>query len=62
MRPGDLILAVEGEPTPTVDAVHWLLGRQAIDRTLTLRVLRQGQLLEIAATVAGQPEDKAPAR
>jgi S1-C subfamily serine protease len=62
LRPGDLILAVDGEPTPTVDAVHKLLGRQAIGRTQTLRVLRAGQLLEIAVTVAGQPEDKAPSR
>ncbi len=60
LRPGDLILAVDGEATPSVDAIHKLLGRHAIGRTLTLRVLRQGQILEIAATVAGQPEDKAP--
>jgi S1-C subfamily serine protease len=62
LRPGDLILMVDGAPTPTVDAVHKLLGRQAIGRTLTLRVLRQGQIMEIPATVAGQPEDKAPSR
>ena len=29
LRPGDLILAVDGEPTPSVDAVHRLLGRHA---------------------------------
>jgi S1-C subfamily serine protease len=34
LRAGDLILAVDGEPTPSVDAVHKLLGRQAINRTL----------------------------
>ncbi len=62
LRPGDLILAVDGEPTPTVDAVHKRLGRQAIGRSLTLRVLRAGKVLEMAATVAGQPEDKAPPR
>ncbi len=60
LRPGDLILAVDGKPTPTVDAVHRLLGRQTIGRALELRVLRQGQILELSATVAGQPEDKSP--
>ena len=58
LRPGDLILAVDGEPTPSVDAVHKVLGRQAIGRTLILRVLREGKLLEVAATVTGQPDDK----
>jgi S1-C subfamily serine protease len=62
LRPGDLILAVDDEPTPTVDAVHKLLGRQAIGRTLTLRVLREGRLLDLPATVTAQPEDKAPPR
>jgi S1-C subfamily serine protease len=58
LRPGDLILAVDGEPTPSVDAVHKLLGRHAIGRTLTVRVLREGNLMDMEATVAGQPEDR----
>ena len=62
LRAGDLILAVDGEPTPSVDAVHKLLGRQAIDRTLTLRVLRVGRLMDMQVTVAGRPEDKTPPR
>jgi S1-C subfamily serine protease len=62
LRPGDLILAVDGEPTPSVDAVHKRLGRQAIGRILSLRVLREGKLMDLQATVAGQPEDKAPPR
>jgi len=57
LRQGDLILAVDGEPTPTVDAVHKLLGRQTIGRTLTVRVLREGKVLDMQATVAGRPED-----
>jgi S1-C subfamily serine protease len=57
LRQGDLILAVDGEPTPTVDAVHKLLGRQTIGRTLTVRVLREGKVLDMQVTVAGRPED-----
>jgi predicted metalloprotease with PDZ domain len=62
LRAGDLILAVDGEPTPSVDAVHKILGRQTIVRTLTLRGLREGRLMDKQATVAGWPEDKTPPR
>jgi S1-C subfamily serine protease len=54
LRPGDLILAIDGEPTPSVDAVYRLLGRDSIGRTLTLRVLREGSLVNMQATVARQ--------
>jgi S1-C subfamily serine protease len=57
LRPGDLILAIDGEPTPAADAVHKLLGRDSIGRTFTVRVLREGNLMDMEATVAGQPED-----
>jgi S1-C subfamily serine protease len=57
LRAGDLILAVDGEPTPTVDAIHRLLGRDAIGRTLKLRVLREAKIIEVQATVTGRPED-----
>jgi S1-C subfamily serine protease len=60
LRAGDLILAVDGDPTPTVDAVHKLLGRDTIGRTLTLRILRAGKIIEVLATVAGRPEDARP--
>jgi S1-C subfamily serine protease len=60
LRAGDLILAVDGDPTPTVDAIHRLLGREAIGRTLMLRVLREAEIIEVRATVAGRPEDARP--
>jgi S1-C subfamily serine protease len=60
LHPGDLILSVDGEATPSVDAVHKLLGRETIGRTLTLRVLREGKIIDMQATAAGRPEDKAP--
>ena len=45
-----------------VSLIRWMkiLGRHAIGQTLTLRVLRQSKLLELRATVSGQPEDRAP--
>ena len=42
------MLAIDGEPTPSVDAVHRLLDRHSIGRTLTLRVLREGKLIDNA--------------
>jgi hypothetical protein len=36
--------------------VHKLLGRETIGRTLTLRVLREGKVIDIEATVAGRPD------
>jgi S1-C subfamily serine protease len=60
LRAGDLILAVDVEPTPTVDAVHRLLRRETIGRTLTLRVLREDEIIEVRTTVAGRPEDARP--
>jgi S1-C subfamily serine protease len=57
---GDLILAIDDQPTPTVDAVHKLLDRHTIGRTLTLRVLRAGKILDAQATVSGRPDDKPP--
>jgi S1-C subfamily serine protease len=62
LRAGDLILAVDGEPTPSVDAVHRQLGRDTIGRTLALRVLREGKLLDLQAAVTRQPEDRTPPR
>ena len=62
LRPGDLILAIDGEPTPAVDAVHKLLDRHTIGLTLALRVLREGRLMDLPATVSAQPEDRAPGR
>lgn len=56
LRPGDVVLAVEGEPTPSVDAIHKLLAKDSIGRTLTLDVLRDGQLTKLKLKVAERPE------
>jgi S1-C subfamily serine protease len=62
LRPGYLTRAVAGAPTPSVDAIHRLLGRHAIGRALALRVLREGKLLDLEATASSQLDDKAPLR
>jgi S1-C subfamily serine protease len=55
LQPGDLILAMDGELVPSVDAIHKRLDRHAIGRTLSLRMLRTGRLLDAAVEVAPQP-------
>lgn len=55
LQPGDLILAMDGDVVPSVDAIHKRLDRRAIGRILSLRVLRAGQLLDAAVEVAPQP-------
>jgi S1-C subfamily serine protease len=57
--PGDLILAVDGQPTPSVDAIHKLLDRKSIGRTLPVRLVRNGRALELPVTVAAQPDGRA---
>jgi S1-C subfamily serine protease len=55
LQPGDLILAMDGVLVPSVDAIHKRLDRHAIGRTLSLRILRAGRLLDAAIEVAPQP-------
>jgi S1-C subfamily serine protease len=57
--PGDLVLAVDGQPTPSVDAIHKLLDRKSIGRTLPVRLVRSGRVLELPVTVAPQPDGRA---
>jgi S1-C subfamily serine protease len=58
---GDLILAVDGLPVPSVDAIHKLLDRRSIGRTVSIRLVRNGRLLDLDATVAPQPDQRSSA-
>lgn len=58
LRPGDVILSVEQEPAPSVDAIHKVLGGNTIGRTLALRVLRDGAIVDMALTVSQRPDEK----
>lgn len=50
MREGDVILSIDGQPTPTVDAIHRLLTRVAAGRPLDCLLLRRGQEHRLAVT------------
>jgi S1-C subfamily serine protease len=50
LLPGDLIVAIDGEPLPDVDTLHRTLTEATIGRPLTLRVVRLTSLREFAVT------------
>ncbi len=50
LLPGDLIVAVDGEPLPDVDTLHRTLTEATIGRPMTLRVVRLTRLREFAVT------------
>ncbi|HVN44171.1 MAG TPA: trypsin-like peptidase domain-containing protein [Steroidobacteraceae bacterium] len=54
LRPGDLIVTVQGEPADGIDALHRLLSRVPPGSELTLQVVRRTQLLDVGL-VAREP-------
>jgi S1-C subfamily serine protease len=58
LRPGDVILSFDEQPSPSVDAIHRLLGKEAIGRKIPLAVLRDGQVVHLTLTVTQRPEER----
>jgi len=56
---GDVILRLDGELTPSVDAIHKLLTRERIGRTVELEVLRNGAPAKLKLAVTARPETRA---
>jgi S1-C subfamily serine protease len=50
LLPGDLIVALDGEPLPDVDTLHRTLTEATIGRPITLKVVRLTSLREVAVT------------
>lgn len=59
LEEGDVILKLDDAPTPSVDAIHKLLTRERIGRTVTLDVLRNGARTKLKLAVTARPEAKA---
>jgi S1-C subfamily serine protease len=59
LEEGDVILKLDGEATPSVDAIHKLLTRERIGRTVQLYVLRNGARTRLKLAVTARPEVKA---
>jgi S1-C subfamily serine protease len=55
VRPGDVIVAFDGEPVAGIDGLHRLLLEQRIGVPAVLGVLREGRRLELPVTPAEMP-------
>jgi S1-C subfamily serine protease len=58
LRVGDVVLELDGAPTPTVDAIHKLLTGDRIDRRIALKLLRDGSLTGVALAVVERPRER----
>jgi len=52
---GDTLVAIDGHPTRTVAEVAGVLAGQAPGDTVTLAVLRAGEIIELSATLGARP-------
>lgn len=59
LEEGDVVLQLDGEATPSVDAIHKLLTRDRIGRNVELDVLRRGARTKFKLVVTARPEPKA---
>jgi S1-C subfamily serine protease len=59
LEEGDVILKLDGEATPSVDAIHKLLTRERIGKTVVLLVLRDGACIKLKLVVTARPESEA---
>jgi S1-C subfamily serine protease len=55
LRIGDVILALDGTPVPTADAVHRLLNRGSIGRSVEVTLLRGMEVMTIAVVPSARP-------
>jgi S1-C subfamily serine protease len=54
---GDVVIGLDGAPTPSIDAVHRLLTRDKIGQRVSLAVLRDGKITDVSMQVAERRED-----
>jgi len=52
---GDVLVGLGGQPVKDVDGLHAVLGPDTVGQTLAARVVRGGQIQEIAVAVAPRP-------
>jgi S1-C subfamily serine protease len=57
LRAGDVILALNGEPTESVDATHRILGRDTIGKKVPMLVLRDGARVTLELKVEPRPKE-----
>lgn len=55
LEPGDVVLAIDGVATPSVDDIHRLLSRERLGKTVPMEVLRDGARRTLRLTVVERP-------
>ena len=55
LKPGDLILTIDGREAASVDAIHKILARDMIGRNVALKALRDGAIIELSLAVQQRP-------
>lgn len=55
LLPGDVILALGGRETPSVDDIYRFLDRQVVGQKLTAKILRRGEVLTLDLLVQPRP-------
>ena len=55
LAPGDLIIALNGLPTPDIPSVGQQLAQRQIGDTVTLRVVRGGRTIDVRVPLVGPP-------
>lgn len=62
MYQGDIIVAVDNEPTPHLDALLMLLSGDRVGKTVPVKVVRGGQLVDTEVTIGERAESEEPSR
>ena len=57
LRPGDILLSLDGHSVSGAHALRTLLGSERIGRQVEIRVMRDGKMATHHLTVAPQPVD-----
>jgi S1-C subfamily serine protease len=55
LRPRDIVVAVDGQETPNVDAIHKQLDRASPGKHLEVSYVRGGQKMTAAVVIAERP-------
>lgn len=55
LRVGDILLELNGQPVPSIDALHKLLVRELIGREVEVRLLRDGRMHRTGLTPGASP-------
>jgi serine protease Do len=61
LKPGDVILAFDGQPIDRGTHLQWLASTAGVGRTVTVRVAREGKVFDQKVTL-GQLEEKEAVR